>query len=79
LVGGDVIELDEPDGTRCLFRIRTIPQSRQLAFVKLNDCRLKKDIITSGQWRTGFVETFRKLNCKKVSLDPLGRARPAHD
>ncbi len=83
---GEVIKIDEENGKRGLYVIRSVfsninkdKKSPRLAFVKINDARLKKDIKQAGDWKTSFLEPLRKLNCRKVSVDPLGRVRPAND
>jgi len=86
LAGGEVIEIDEGNGKRGLYIIRTIAKMKQgkneyvnLAFVPLNDARMKKEIIAKKEWRTSLIDPLRKLNCRKVSITPLGEVRRAND
>ncbi|MDO8125900.1 MAG: type II CRISPR RNA-guided endonuclease Cas9 [Candidatus Brocadiales bacterium] len=82
LAGGEIIEIDEPDGTRRLYVIRTITKiagRERIAFVRINDARKKKDVINAGDWKTSLIEPLRKLNCKKVIVTPLGEVRRAND
>jgi len=83
LCGGDIIEIDEESGSRGLYRIRGISAATaggiELAFVRINDARKKKDIIAAGDWRRPLLEPVRKLNCRKVVVTPLGEVRRAND
>jgi CRISPR-associated endonuclease Csn1 len=86
LAGGETIEIDEEDGTRELYVIRTISRVKQggkeypgIAFVRIEDARKKKDIIDDKDWKTGLIEPLRKLNCRKVLVTPLGEVRRAND
>ncbi|MEW6358396.1 MAG: type II CRISPR RNA-guided endonuclease Cas9 [Planctomycetota bacterium] len=86
LAGGETFQLDEPDGTRGLYVVRTITKMKQrgneyinIAFVHINDARKKADIINAGEWRTGMLEPLRKLNCQKVTVTPIGEVRRAND
>ncbi|MFH1422586.1 MAG: type II CRISPR RNA-guided endonuclease Cas9, partial [Planctomycetota bacterium] len=80
LAFGEIVELKEPDGTRKLYRVRTVPKMKQLSFVRLNDARKKKDILTSGDWKTSTIDPlFHKLECQKVVITPLGEVRRAND
>ncbi len=83
---GEVIEIDEEEGKRGMYVIRGVstvkPKDKpypHLSFVRINDARLKKDIIAAKDWGTSLLDPLRKLNCRKVSVDPLGRVRPAND
>jgi len=86
LAGGEAIEIDENDGSRGIYVIRTISKMKvgkreytNLAFVKINDARKKKDIIKAKEWRTSLTDPLRKLNCRKVLVTPLGEVREAND
>lgn len=78
LAGGEVVELDE-GGEKELYVVRSVPQSKQLAFVRLNDARMKKEIIAAKEWKTSRLDPLRKLNCRKVLVTPLGEVRRAND
>jgi len=83
---GEVIEIDEENGKRGLYVIRGVTPAKisnklmpRLSFAKINDARLKKEIIAAKEWSTSLLDPLRKLNCRKVTVDPLGRVRPAND
>ncbi|MCK4376211.1 MAG: hypothetical protein KAX19_12810, partial [Candidatus Brocadiae bacterium] len=85
LAGGETIEIDQADGTRGLYIIRTITTVRQAGrqyprtyYVHLNDARRIKQI-PAGQWRSSLIEPLRKLDCRKVVVTPLGEVRTAND
>jgi len=85
LMGGDTVELHRgcdhgksvcvPD----IYRIRTIAASGQLSLVKINDARMKKEIIAAKDWWQPTVDALRKLGCRKVVIDLQGRKRYAND
>jgi CRISPR-associated endonuclease Csn1 len=85
LMGGDTVELHRacnhiasvciPD----IYRIRTIAANGQVSLVKITDARMKKDIKAAGDWWSPSVDTLRKLDCRKVVVDLLGRVHPAND
>lgn len=77
LACGEIIQLDLSDGQRGLFVVRTVPLSKQVRFIPIQDARKLKDISKEGQ--TGYPETLRKRNCRKVTVGPLGEVRDAHD
>lgn len=63
----------ELNGKRELFVIRSIPQSRQLSFVRICAARQKKDIIACKEWFTAYPEPLRtKWKAEKRVLTPLG-------
>lgn len=81
LAPGDIIKIQEeqrniPIG---LYRIRTVPQSKQLAFVNINEARNKIDIRKTGDWKTSMINTLKDLECQKVIVTPLGEVRRAND
>jgi CRISPR-associated endonuclease Csn1 len=75
LAPGDTIEIDVEDGKRKLFVVRTVPQSKQIMFVSLNDARLQKEIKEAGCWFSKKPDTLRQVNCRKVYVDPIGKVR----
>jgi CRISPR-associated endonuclease Csn1 len=83
LSGGESIELTNKDtGNREMFRIRTITsQGRhaQVFYVRLNDARLKADILKTGGFFSGLMEPLHKLDCRKVIVTPFGKVRRAND
>ncbi|HOX40459.1 MAG TPA: type II CRISPR RNA-guided endonuclease Cas9 [Candidatus Brocadiia bacterium] len=82
LAGGETIQHDTDDGPQ-LFRIRTVSQTNKgyprIDYVRINDARLKKEIMASGDWFIGFFESLRELNCRKVVILPTGEIRTAND
>ncbi|MCL2660425.1 MAG: type II CRISPR RNA-guided endonuclease Cas9 [Acidobacteriaceae bacterium] len=85
LMGGDTIELHRAchhsDGMCCpdIYRIRTIAGNGQLSMVKITDARLIKDIKGAGEWWSPRADALRKLDCRKVVVDTLGRVHIAND
>jgi CRISPR-associated endonuclease Csn1 len=86
LMGGDTVELhrsckhSEGTCTPDIYRIRTIAANGQISLVKIADARMKKDILAvKGDWWSPTADTLRKLGCRKVVVDLLGRVHPAND
>jgi CRISPR-associated endonuclease Csn1 len=84
LMGDDIIEMDDVKGGRNLFVVRTISESSagriELALARHTDSRLKKEIQAADDWiRINSLETLRKTNCRKVTVDPLGNVHPCND
>jgi CRISPR-associated endonuclease Csn1 len=78
LMNGDILEiLDE--GVPQLFRVRSIESNGVFFLLSIHDARLIKEIAATGdRWRPS-ADALRKLNCRKVTIDTLGRVRPAND
>ncbi len=74
---GEVLEMDTPEGGRGLYRVRTVPQNKQLYFVPIYDARPVKKIGKKGL--TAHPDTLREKNCQKVVITPLGEVRYAND
>lgn len=85
LMGGDTIELHrecDHASEKCaptIYRIRTIAGNGQLCIVKAPDARLIKDIKEAKEWWSPRADNLRKLGCRKVTIDLLGRVHPAND
>jgi len=79
LACGEVIELDglTADNARSLYVVRTVPQSRQIRFVPINDARKLAAIPKKGQ--TAYPETLRNRGCRKMLVAPLGEIQCACD
>jgi CRISPR-associated endonuclease Csn1 len=78
LMNGDIVEICK-DGNPELFRLRSIESDGGLFLLSIRDARLLKEINASGdRWRPS-AEALRKLNCRKVVIDTLGRVHPAND
>lgn len=74
--GGDVIELDEPDGTRGLYLVESIWMTDNLARARirpLNQARPRKVRIEP------MINVLGRRRCRKVSIDPLGNVTYAND
>jgi len=74
--GGDVIELDEPDGTRGLYIVESIWMADNLARVRirpLNQARSAKSRIEPR------INVLERRRCRKVSIDSLGNVTYAND
>jgi len=85
LMGGDTVELHRKcshrDG-RCIpeiYRIRTIAGSGQLSMVRITDARMIKEIKDAKEWWSPRADALRKLDCRKVLIDTLGRVHSAND
>ncbi|QSH42240.1 type II CRISPR RNA-guided endonuclease Cas9 [Lentisphaerota bacterium ZTH] len=79
LTCGDIIELEQEPGVRELFIIRTIPQSRQLSYVRLTDSRKVTDIKKAKEWYSSMPNTLVEKKCRKMTVTPLGKVRRAND
>lgn len=78
LMNGDIVEICK-DGVARLFRLRSIEASHQFFLLSIRDARLIKEIASTGdRWRPS-ADALRKLSCRKVSVDTLGRVHPAND
>ena len=86
LACGEIIEIDNQDGTRGFFRVRSIYTMNQggrlyrgIKYVKCSDARKKDEIIKDKAFYSSLVDPIRKLNCRKVVVTPLGDVRYAND
>jgi len=85
LMGGDTIELHRAcnhAGDVCkpeIYRVRTIAGNGQLSLVKITDARMIKDIKSAGDWWSPRADALRKLDCRKVVVDTLGKVHTAND
>ncbi|HEX5482901.1 MAG TPA: type II CRISPR RNA-guided endonuclease Cas9, partial [Terriglobia bacterium] len=78
---GEVIECDDQNGGRALWVVRgttTQGDSPRLSLVSLNDARQRKEMDSKEYWRP-FLNPLRKLQPVKVTVNPLGDLREAHD
>ncbi|MFN3660617.1 MAG: hypothetical protein ACK4TN_05215, partial [Brevinematales bacterium] len=70
----------EHNGRRELFVIRSIPQSTQIAFVRICDAREIKVIKENKEWFTAYPDPlFKKWKATKVVLTPLGEVRRSRE
>ena len=76
---GDLIELDTENGGREVYIVRTIPQSKQIIFVELNEARKQKEIKADKKWFSTMPDGLRKKHAKKVTQTPFGEFRTAND
>ena len=77
LAFGDTVEIEDEAGVPQLYVIRTVPQSKQVRFVRVCDARKLGEIPKTGM--TGCPDTLRKRNCLKLSVSPLGEVRRARN
>lgn len=78
LMNGDIVEICK-DGAPQFFRLRSIESNGVFFLLPIRDARLVKDIAATGdRWRPS-ADALRKLGCRKVSIDTLGRVRTAND
>lgn len=76
--GGDVIELDEPDGTRGLYIVESIWMEGVHARVRIKP--LNQAHRTAGSPRVQpFVSVLGQRQCRKVCVDSLGNVSYAND
>jgi len=81
IAGGDCFAMTS-DGKEQLFRVRTITTLRQkgreypqIAFAPINDARTKDEMKKSKAWKVLMLDPIRKSQCRKITIDPLGRTR----
>ena len=80
LCGGDVVELDGENGARELYLVCTVSAGcSRIEGKRIEDARLKKEVLAAKEWKTVCWEPLRKHHCVKLSVDPLGRKRIARD
>jgi len=79
LAPGDIIELDNDKGGRSLYRIRTVPMSKQLSYVSINNAMKQKDAKEAKRWYSKKPDKLREANCQKVTVNVIGRVRRAND
>jgi len=78
LMNGDVVEMDDPRiNGRNLFVVRGISEDA-INFVRHNEARRKEDLSKTSDRSGDFVrarnvERLREWNCRKVTVDPVGR------
>jgi len=75
---GDIFEMDIK-GQRELVITRTVPKTKQLNFARVNDARLKKDMLKTSSWFSKIPNSLRTSNPIKFSITPLGELRRAND
>ncbi len=84
LANGDIIELDDEQGRRDLYVVRTITRSGttpSIEFVGINDARKKGTkhqpgtIKGENAWYTSTVGALREKKCQRVVVTPLGEVR----
>jgi CRISPR-associated endonuclease Csn1 len=80
---GDLIELDLESARGIgIFVVRTIymqGRSGTLEYVENRDAREKRETRAAKARHKSALEPLRKMNCRKVSVSPLGEVRYAHD
>lgn len=78
LAVGDTVMLETGNSGPSLHIIRSLSKGL-IEYVTLNDARKKEEIKKEKQWRANPPNTFRKWNCRKVVVTPLGEIRWAND
>ncbi len=79
LAPGETIQIEEQQPAKCgLYVVRSIWKG-VVEFVTVNDARKMTDIrkARAVYWRA--PDVLRKLNCRKVTITPLGEVRRAND
>ncbi len=81
---GDTLEIDG-EQTSSLVVVRSVSKGK-IEYVNLNEARLKAEIqkgdkgVSSGRgWTTRSPNELAKVNCRKVTVSPLGEVRRASD
>jgi len=78
LMNGDIVEISK-DGAPEFYRLRSIESDGRFFLVPIRDARLIKEMAATGdRWRRS-ADALRKLNCRKVSVDALGKVHAAND
>lgn len=78
LAFGDIIECTmEGESTPHLYVIRSVPQSKQLGFVPINNALKKSDL--GSDFKTKKIDPLRLTQARKVTLTPFGDIRYAND
>jgi CRISPR-associated endonuclease Csn1 len=79
LFNGDVIHTREEKDDSSAYRIiRSIPQSKQITYVNLNDARLLKDIKSAGDMYSAMPNTLCNKMTGKFIVNELGELRRDH-
>ena len=78
LAPGEIIELDQEDGTRGLYVVRSISKDL-VEFASITDARNQQIIKKAKQWGKHRLNYLRRAKCQKVVIDPLGRVQNAND
>lgn len=74
--GGDVLELDEPDGTRGMYIVESIWMEDNGARVRIRPLNQARP----GNGRIQpMINVLGRRHCRKVSIDPLGNVTYAND
>lgn len=68
---GDIITMDMPDGTRPLLKVRGISDN-EITCSNINDARLKKDLIATGDLIRIKTNVLNTRQCKKVAVNFIG-------
>ena len=73
LCPGDIIERIKADGEREYFVVRRVNQAGRIFYKPHNGADDPNPEVSFG------VKDFSERGCRKVSVDPIGRVRPAND
>jgi CRISPR-associated endonuclease Csn1 len=72
---GDTLEFPEPDGIPRYRIVESIWTNRQVVLRDHTNAAAGK----SGIWKQPMINSVLEMGAKKVSIDPIGRVRPARD
>jgi CRISPR-associated endonuclease Csn1 len=72
---GDIVEMEDDSGNKDLYRLRSVPMSKQIFYVQINDARKQADIKVDKCWYSKKPDSLREAKLIKVIIDPIGRVR----
>lgn len=78
LSAGDMITLADERGEESLYRVRGI-SSDLVTFNRINDARIKSEIIAAKEWGVLRTNGLRSRNCRKVAVTRLGEVIPVDE
>ncbi|RIK09909.1 MAG: type II CRISPR RNA-guided endonuclease Cas9 [Acidobacteria bacterium] len=76
---GDTLELGADGDNKVHSVIRGLESSEGVTMVDVADARLKKDIKAAGALQRPRLNPMRQRGCRKIQVDPIGRALPSND
>jgi CRISPR-associated endonuclease Csn1 len=78
LMGKDTIEVRKGERSG-IHVVRTIRSDGRVELARVNDARLKGEMIKAKDWWSPTLERLRKDQARKVVVDVLGKVHPAND
>ena len=77
---GETIEVDDEQGEgRCLYVVRSVWEAGVVEFIRLSDARKMGDMRKAKQVKWEAPSVLQALNCRKVTITPVGEVRRAND